>query len=176
MKLSLQIVGTDHRFQFGAGVWFGGKPLTSESEAAFDQMLREVVAAVNADTLAEELSIESLHDVGKTESTVQRLARRLGIGHVFCDPDRGERTQLSIRDENEIRASVMWERRTEDWIKSEILAATRRREEEWLRRIREHGGCNVVFVCGANHVKQFSEMVLRERSRIVIAHEDWTYD
>src|SRR3989338_3051823 len=110
MNHTVFVLGTDHGFQ-------RRDPKFTESK--HNQFFSYVAATVRANgvvALAEENSTEAVADDNNAESTIQTIARELGLQHRYCDPDRKTRAALEIRQENDIRASFIFEKVSEQVI------------------------------------------------------------
>ncbi|MBK1888448.1 hypothetical protein Undi14_00275 [Undibacterium sp. 14-3-2] len=174
MPSQLHIVGTGHHYQFGAGMKFGAYECTLEDQAVFLAMLRSLAESVKADAIAEELSEQSLSEVGATASVPQLLARGLGLVHLFCDPNRDERRTLGIFDDNAIRLSGFPSKKPDETeIQRRIDESCRFREEEWLRRLQALPSSQILFVCGANHVNTFQLLAIDAGFKVSVAYADW---
>ena len=173
MQRQVHIVGTGHHYQLGAGFAFGGFQCTTEDQAAFLSMLRELVQREFLGAVAEELNQQALQEAGGSRSVPQALAAELGLPHLFCEPDRTERTQLGIRDENSIRISAF--PKTLDATIVQRLAAESWRlwEEEWLKRLVRLNSSRTLFVCGANHVGPFVARATDHGFQVVVSHANW---
>ena len=169
----LNIVGTSHHYQFGAGTSFGDDYCTEENQSAFVDMLRILAVTLEAKILAEELNQQALEEVGKNTSVLQLVAKGLAIQHMFCDPDRGERVKLGIKSENEIRITAFPKRLSEAVVKKLEAESIKRREQEWLRRLVEAKSKNILFICGANHISTFVQLALGAGFKCRVAHANW---
>jgi hypothetical protein len=173
MEHQLFIVGTAHHLQYGAGITFGGQLCTESGQVAFEQLLRKLCSEVSADTIAEELSQQSMKEVGSIESVPHIIAKEAGLPHIFCDPNREERRQLGILDENEIRMSKWPKVFEEPGVQRLLAESNRRREAEWLRRIQEMNGARVILVCGAIHSDAVAQLAQSRLFKATIIHRDW---
>jgi hypothetical protein len=137
------------------------------------QMLRDLSVSCSAEAIAEELNEQALQEVGSDASVPQLLARELNIPHLFCDPDRTERLALGIRDENSIRISAFPKDLDEESVRILIDESWKRREEEWIRRLRGLAVSRLVFVCGADHISTFAPLATEHGFQVSVAHRDW---
>ena len=169
----LYIVGTGHHYQFGTGARFGQDCCTEPDERAFAQMLRDLIATVGGEVLAEELNQQALEEVGKTISVMQRIATEASAPHIFCEPDRAERVKLGIKDENEIRISAFPRSLDEALVQSLAADSWRRREQEWLLRLDAVKSKNVILVCGANHIATFVPLAQEQGFDCKVMHVNW---
>lgn len=169
----LYIIGTSHHYQFGAGVRFGRSYCTEADQSALAEMLRDLAVSFSAEVLAEELNQRALTEVEKTASVMQSVAAELAIPHLFCEPDRAERVNLGIRDENEIRISAFPDKLDEAVVQRLVVESWRRREKEWLRRLVVAKTKNVVFVCGADHIETFVPLAQEQGFECKVLHANW---
>lgn len=173
MQRLLLIVGTGHHYQFGVLTRYGKYECAAEDHAAFAQMLRELAKSHTVDSIAEELNEEAMSEVGSAASVPQLVARELGLHHLFCEPDRTERQQLGIMDENSIRVSTFPKMLDEATVQRLAADSWQRREKEWLRRLSQLSGSRIFFVCGANHVVTFVPLALEHSFQVTVVHGDW---
>jgi len=169
----LFIVGTDHNYQFGAGVRYGEDHCSEADQAAFAHMLRDLATTLAAEVLAEELNGQALEEVGRTKSVMQLVAAEGAIPHLFCEPDRQERRILGIRVDNEIRISAFPKVLDEHTVQALVSESWRRRELEWLRRLDTVRSKNVLFVCGAQHISTFASLAREHGFECKVVHAAW---
>jgi hypothetical protein len=84
--------------------------------------------------VAEEFSQALVHTNKAEASTVQEVAARSSIDHLFCDPDAPERETRGI-------------------------ATSAQREAQWLERLRGSAHRCILFVCGDDHVISFQQLL-----------------
>jgi hypothetical protein len=149
--------------------------LTQAQHDAFEEMLSDVVPKYGARSIVEENNPEALSEKHLQESSVQRVARKLGVGHAFCDPDNVTRARLGIRQEGDIRVAYFSrpEPPDEAVIQAELAASYRARERYWLERLKEHDGWPAIVVCGANHVEPFRKLLKSKGFRAEVVFSDW---
>lgn len=126
------------------------KGLLTAPAAHYDQFrtyLNQVISTHSIRTIGEEMSPSAL---GNTAFSIAfHAAEEALIAHVFCDPDRGERKVLGIRDGD---ASA--------------------RETEWLRRL-ESVEFPILFIFGATHVTGFSAKCRNAGISVNVMNDDW---
>jgi hypothetical protein len=140
------LVGVDHQVQHD------GPTMILEREKAtsdFCQFLETKANEFHITLIAEELNEDALKLSRASKSTVQDVAKRLGLIHLFCDPTIAERKQLRIHKDQDLR------------------------EEHWLSRLSNYrDGETILFVCGADHLETFSKkLTTTKRSESVILPE-----
>jgi hypothetical protein len=121
--------------------------------------------------LVEEMSLEGLR--GAARSVCEEVASALHIPHSYCDPSSEERAALGI-----IEAVDIWWRGFEDGrdeaaTEAEVRASYGKREREWLRRLLALDEWPVLFVCGANHVETFRDLLEADGVAVQVLFEKW---
>ena len=61
--------------------------------AEFENLIRETARSHLVRVIAEEMSAAAL---GSCKSLCKEVAEELGVAHIFCDPDNGERVALCL--------------------------------------------------------------------------------
>ena len=127
------LIGTDHSFQYlGKQCDEHGIKLIM----AFSTYLEEAAKRINACLIAEEFSMEALQINNVIASTAQKVAQKLNIAHVFCDPTSIERKRLGI-ERNDFAL----------------------REQYWLKQIHGYLHDDIIFVCGNSHIPSFCALL-----------------
>lgn len=162
------VVGTSHSIQMATDE---GNAETREEFMAF---LESLCRTHEVRAVAEEMNAEALAERGCSTSIPMRLAQSLGVNHRFCDPDRSERARLGMFQENDVRAQGFLSTWSEAEISSRILAEHIKRERYWLDQIRGLNQWPLLFVCGANHVASFCDLLAREGLAASIGAADWS--
>jgi len=158
------LVGTAHSIQTAVG----------DAGAEFRGFLEVLCRTHSVRAVAEEMSGEALAKCTRAVSIPQELATALMLEHRFCDPDTTERARFGIHQENDIRASVMFEKCSEEDVQSRIREEYEKRERYWLEQLRALAKWPVLFICGANHVKPFQMLLIREQLSVLVAANDWS--
>jgi hypothetical protein len=152
MKLVL-LIGTSHDYQRVRGGTRDTGP----------EQLRAVIAGVAVQhgvrAIAEEMSPEALVAYKATDSVGRQVAAVLGIAHRLCDPESTERQALGYREDDDIRMAGFFAGRDHDAIEAVVRASYAIRERRWLEHLLELDLWPVLFICGANHVESFEEIV-----------------
>ena len=167
MPHTVLVLGTDHRFQTRSHDF---------SESQHQQFASYVVATARAHKVAgvvEENNPQAVAEAEMEESTVQTIARTLGLKHLHCDPDRETRTALDIFQENDIRASAFFEKVNETEIKRRIDESLRKRERYWLTQLQQFDTWPVLFICGANHALPFLDLLRTNNVDTILVARDW---
>jgi hypothetical protein len=112
-----------------------------------------------------------------TSATIPMLlASDAKMAHRFCDPNREERARLGIRQENDIRIQA-WlsnSKLSEFEILAQVVESHARRERHWLERLNDFNVWPVLFVCGADHITSFRQLLDQQGIAAHVAAEDWT--
>jgi len=167
MKATVLVLGTDHGFQRL------DSKFTVEQHEAFQAFLVHLLEAKKISALAEENNRAALAEAKLAESTIEKIAREHGLPHLYCEPDREERSRLGIKQENEIRISAFFQGLGEPAIQKEINESMRFRERIWLERLLEWSRWPVLFVCGANHSLPFMNLLSESHVEAELVAEDW---
>ena len=155
------LVGTDHTLQ--------------TTRLQLKAYLEGLCRKFNIRAIAEEMNAEALSDLNTVSSIPQRVAGVLRIPHRYCDPNRAERAKLDIRQENDIRKQAFLSNAalSESEIAACVAESHAKREQYWLMQLRNLNAWPVLFVCGADHVASFSELLALENISVHVAVEDW---
>ena len=165
--IQIYIVGTNHEYQ-------NGENITKEEKLSFKAYLRYICQQYSIKAIAEEMNKEALSEANQISSTCESLGEELIIVHRYCDPDRTERKQLGIRQENEVRLNGFSSRMTDEEIRDSIRIENVKRENIWLEHIQKLNIFPLLFVCGANHVNSFSKITSNSGFLCNILCDDWT--
>lgn len=167
MNRKVLVLGTDHRFQ-------NRSPKFTEQQ--HQQFLMYVSATAKANSvaaLAEENSLQALAEADVAESTVEIIARELGLKHRYCDPDMKTRAELGIRQKNQIRISVFPAQLTGAEVQQQLEESMRARERYWLSQLEEFNIWPVLYICGANHSLPFLNLLRKSNLDAVLIAQDW---
>jgi hypothetical protein len=180
----IHVIGTSHSLQVWTDAKRNGESLDANKEnvEAFESYLTGVARSLKADLIGEEASDEWVATHGRgAYSVAEGVAKQLGIQHLFCDPDTGERRAIGLKVGEELRAHAMVEAQAtgQDWTdihRAEVKKQCPAREAVWLERLK---GCDpnswsIIFVCGADHVDTFSAALGAQAILANIHCRDWT--
>lgn len=162
MKIAV-LVGSSHKYQLP----------DIPSSTKFKRFIDRVCAANAIRSIAEEMSIEALQQKQALTSICEIVANFRGIPHKYCDPNNNERSQLGIRSETDIRLQGFYQDWDEDRIEAAVRASHQIREAYWLRQILALDVWPALFVCGANHVSHFADLLKEHGVNVEIAASDW---
>ncbi|VFM95440.1 MAG: hypothetical protein BECKG1743D_GA0114223_100503 [Candidatus Kentron sp. G] len=133
----IHVIGLHHGIQHNGGVLRHIPGLAALREQ-FGYYLMGVVKERGISVLAEELNKDALAMFHAPESLAESVAGKLGIAHVFCEPDLRTRSSLGF---------------TRRLGKKHHFV----RERLWYNEIIGYKGQRILFICGANHVASFTE-------------------
>ena len=155
------VVGTSHTIQ--------------TTDPALQPFLVTLCRKFNARAVAEEMSEEALAEKNRDASIPMHVAKALHIRHRFCDPDKTQRAKLDIRQENDLRIEAFLSNCTlsEPDIAARVADSHAKRERYWLDQLRDLKVWPVLFVCGADHVASFSQLLKQQGMAVHVAAEDW---
>lgn len=138
----------------------------------FDDFIRSIALDNKIAAIAEENSHQALADTAIAESTIETIARELGLRHRHCDPDGFTRSSLGIIQENDIRATAFFENIPEMVVQQKIEESMRARERYWLEQILELNVWPTLFICGACHSRAFFELLQTSKIDTVLVSID----
>jgi hypothetical protein len=129
----------------------------------------------NVRAMAEEMNEEALAEKNCNSSIPMEIASALQIPHRFCDPNRAERAKLEIRQENEIKIDAWLSGATlsDSEFAARVQESYAARERYWLEQLRNLNVWPVLFICGADHVASFCELLKQQGIAMHVAAEDW---
>jgi hypothetical protein len=123
--------------------------------------------------VAEEMSEEALSQHEGAVSIPMQVARALAISHRLCDPNNEERAKLGIHQEGDIRVQAFPSSLSEPEVAARLADSNAKREKYWLDQLRSLDLWPVLFVCGADHVATFCQLLNHEGIATHVAAEDW---
>jgi hypothetical protein len=155
------VVGTSHTIQ--------------TAEPRLKVFLEELCRKFSVRAISEEMFEEALAEMDCAESIPMQAAKALQIAHKFCDPNMSKRTELGIFQENQIRVQnwISNSQLSESEIAELVIVSHVKREQYWLEQLRSLNVWPVLFICGANHVTSFCQLVKQQGFVVHIAAEDW---
>lgn len=121
------IVGVDHRIQW---IPKSSSPQWAKEVDRFITYICSQCKEHNIEIVAEEFSEYLVNQNSAENSSARYAATKVGLEHLYCDPDPNERNQLEIEDSNA-------------------------REQEWLNRLVASKKEKIIFICGNNHIDSF---------------------
>ncbi|AKH38458.1 MULTISPECIES: hypothetical protein [Nitrosomonas] len=153
------LVGTSHSIQV--------------KNFGFEVFLKNLCEMHEICSIAEEMSYESLMAINHLATIPQQLATKLGLEHRFCDPGQSERAKLGIAHIIDISSKGFLSGWSETEIKKRIAESHVERERYWMEQIQKLNQWPLLFVCGADHVESFRNILVQEDIKVCIAALDW---
>jgi len=160
---SVILIGTGHKHQWP------GVPTADE----FRAFIEHVCAEFHVRAIAEEMSAEALAQKHISQSACEKIAKALGISHRYCDPNNKRRTALGIKGEQEIRYAGFQNDWDKEELEREIRASHSIREHYWMEQLLDLDCWPTLFVCGANHVEPFQELLVANGLSVHVVARDW---
>lgn len=158
------IIGTSHPYQISDG------NSSQADEDAYRNLLQEACSKYRIRAIAEEMSTEGLNG---GESLAEILSQRMSLCYRACDPDSSEREQLGIVNEGLVKIRAMQDGCDEAKLTDAIRSEYRKREEYWLQKLQDLDEWPALFICGANHVESFQELLSMNSIAVVVLAQDW---
>jgi hypothetical protein len=123
--------------------------------------------------IAEEMNEAVLAENGTLESIACKVTADLNLRHQYSDPGQQVRAQLGILGENMIRIDGFFGGWNSEKIESEVRRSHAIREEYWLDQLRRLDIWPLLFVCGANHIGPFSDLLRSVGFDVELSDIDW---
>ena len=166
----IYLIGISHSFQIRTFIPISeGGLLDFDVPRAcrFEKYLDKLVAQMKPQAICEECSETKLLGVLEIDDRAYSIAKKISvhhnIKHVFCDPDRRERAVLYAANGTT---------EAEDENNGYPI-----REGEWLRRITPLlPDTLILFICGANHVATFKQMLKAQHLTVKVVFQDLEID
>lgn len=124
----IYLLGIDHQVQHQK---------QTQVSMVFAFYLSKKVNELNIKFIGEEWFEDLLKENGVATTVTQDVAQKHKVGHMFCDPNRKERSEIG------------WTSKNDDNL----------REKFWLEKIKDKLNVNIIFVCGSDHLESFSELL-----------------
>jgi hypothetical protein len=158
------IVGTSHSYQIPPN-----GPAANELRA----FLHKICNAHLVQAIAEEMSEEILPERGVNSTLCHELAISLGTPHRYCDLNTIQRIAAGVRDVNAIKRDGFFNDWSAEKTEEEIRKSQSIRERHWKRELLQLNKWPVLFVCGADHVLPFQQLLQENGLSAEIADHDW---
>ena len=156
----------------------------------FSIFLKEKIKEHNIILVAEEFNEDALHKVSNgniatVKNVVEELkSGKLKIEHRFCEPSEAYRKLKNILSPSEILSKKLnihsygesgpnLDKDQQKIFDSEIKKSFSARETFWFEKIGNYLDRNVIFVCGADHVRSFGALLTRKGYRPTVLIESW---
>ncbi len=174
MQKTVVLLGTSHPIQRG-----------ENAPNKFKSVLIEECKKHKINAIAEEMN--------KGINTVaSNLATELQIGHLYADPDNLERVDKGIESDCRVGLVIKYGDKypqiniwpyepTIDNLPAEVweeynritTQSDRIRESIWLDKIADFDKWPILFICGANHFREFFKLLSVSGYFVIESHEDW---
>ena len=170
----IYLIGVNHKIQHNRD---GDTGLSLRNK--FSAFLVSKVKEYNITLLAEEFSEQAFQESNATIDTVKDVAEKLSIKHLFCDPNKKERKGINIPCREEIKNTfnihgpVIGSSSEDSRIKEEQRKYHNVRENFWYNRIEKHISKNLIFICGADHMKSFETLLVGKGHKTIVLIENW---
>nr|VFK53601.1 MAG: hypothetical protein BECKTUN1418F_GA0071002_102518 [Candidatus Kentron sp. TUN]VFK54298.1 MAG: hypothetical protein BECKTUN1418D_GA0071000_102117 [Candidatus Kentron sp. TUN]VFK55144.1 MAG: hypothetical protein BECKTUN1418E_GA0071001_102518 [Candidatus Kentron sp. TUN] len=144
----IYLVGVHHSIQHNGGD-LRLIPGLSALRDQFRYYLINATKEFGISVLAEESNEDVLRMFNASESLARSVAGKFGISHAFCEPSLQMRASLGFT--KHLRGKHHFFR--------ELL---------WYDKIINYKGQRIIFICGANHVPTFAELIQKKGQRAVV--------
>lgn len=160
---TIYLIPTRHEYQWNAEL-----PETNELSAK----LIELVHKFSIDFIGEEFSTDALNLSGHL-SVAQNVAEKFNINHEFCDPDEITRKKIGYPIQSDLRTRFGIRSSHEGTVESVARKKYEKlffyiRENYWLDQINKAGTKNIIFICGREHVENFTTKLLESGYSVLI--------
>ena len=165
------IIGTHHEFQKDDG---SKNSLEVEKFKAF---LEDVCNRKGIQIIAEEMSLEALGPLSDRGSSCKQVADKLGLSHLYCDPESAERKQLGIQEQKDIWMDGFFKDRSQVDFNTRIEEERVKRRNLWLKTLRDNmrdfNRFPALFICGARHALPFRDLLIEHKMACKVLIENW---
>lgn len=164
--MTIYLLGTTH------GNQVVGCPGSNWKE--FEEFLLRTAEELSLRAIAEELNDEAVVGLRGTDSVARQVCNRLGIGHLYCDPDSSQREKLGIPSTQELKTrlgyGLILNHVQRDRLDAETKKYWSQREKHWLSCFQQIRGDDFLFVFGSSHMQSFSDRLSDEGFDYVVIH------
>jgi hypothetical protein len=137
----------------------------------FPEYINETIRKHGVCGIAEEIDIN--------DSVISNISNYLNLEYKIIEPNSQERIAIGIDSLNQIEHSIFMEFNDHESLEATTecearkQSAYRRREQEWLRRIRTMKKNPLLVVCGANHIFPFFDLLKSDGFNVIVECEIW---
>lgn len=148
MQPKMIVIGTTHRIQCG-------KENNGEIIKQFRNLIYKTCSENQILHIAEEMSIDGLHEIQAKRTIAKEIAEEYGIRHSYLDPDKKLRSELGI--DNDMLTNASFGLHSKDVnkllmnLKSVIAHPIRQRI--WIAKMLEINLWPKLFICSECHIK-----------------------
>ena len=157
------LIGTSHSYQLPR----------NQAADTFRLFVEQIYATKTFRAIAEEMSLEEVANRHATQSVGAEVAVKLGVCHLYCDPDTQQRGALGVRHKSLIKTDGWLYDWSQEKIQQEIRTSHSIREQWWLERLLDLERWPVLFVCGTCHVEAFRNLAEAHGLSVDVVAFDW---
>jgi len=162
------IIGTYHDFQKDDG------SLSNHQVEKFKVFLEDVCIRKGIQLIAEEMSLEALGPLSNRGSSCKQVADKLGLSHLYCDPNSAERKRLGINEQDDIWMDNFYSgNQPQVAVKTRIDEELVKRRKFWLEKLHDVNRCPILFICGARHALPFRGLLIRSDRTCEVITDRW---
>lgn len=158
------LIGTNHELQHNAKPFRIDEDKALKAREEFKEYISNLCGNKNLELIAEELC-EELLELKNTTSILKDISIQNHLNHIFCDPNLKERAEIGLPSHG-----------TEDSPDEEKLKYHKIREAFWLEKLNDILDKTILFVCGAEHVSTFKNLLESKDLEVKILNEYWGKD
>jgi hypothetical protein len=145
----------------------------------FCKFLEDKIRKYNITLVVEEFNDDALKISRANIATIQTLADKMKVKHLFCEPSIQERQNKDIFSSGEIlhnKLGIKFERTLDESeqkiFDKEIKKSFNTRERIWFEKIKKHTYKTIIFICGADHIKSFESLLIDKgyKSGVIIKY------
>jgi len=147
------------------GIWHEYQCYGENNDDKADLLKEAVKKAIEkkgVTLLAEEFNEDSFKDPDNSQTVLQFLEREDDdLKHIFCEMSAEKRAKEGILSRPQIRHQMFMhdEEPDEDVVREKERSYYPAREAHWLSVLKDYTDQNVLFVCGADHISSFGELL-----------------
>lgn len=170
----IYLLGVDHKIQHDGPL--GPKPERTE---AFVDAVTEMIKNLSIEVVVEEYNEDAKREDQITLSVLEKVARAMGVKHVFCEPSLEERKANGILKEGQIIKKHGFDElrgltnEQKAIVEKEVREQFAKREALWYSAIEEDIGPNMLCVIGASHVPTFGSLLRKRGQESEVLSENW---
>lgn len=169
----IYLIGINHNLQHNGN----GSANLYSLRNKFSAFLNEKIQEYGITLLAEEFNEEALKINAAIDTVAQHITDKLKIEHIFCDPNTEERQNIGIPSRAEIKSALsikglVVSLEDDNRIKEEQRKYHPIREMYWFGKIEKYLHENLIFVCGADHLKGFEALLSSKGYKPVVLAEN----
>lgn len=158
------IVGTSYSYQI---------PTTGPAANEFRAFLIKICNTHLVRAIAEELHEDTLADWHITSSLCHELANVTGLSHRYCDLNGAQRKAAGVRGVNDTKFEGIINNWSPEKTQQEIRVSQAIRERHWMKELLDFNNWPVLFICGADHVEPFQQLLQESGLSAEVAASDW---